>query len=159
MDAKAAIRQALGYYELGLLSEADALLETLVPGESSVEFQHLRILVKIDQSAWDVAEPLAEEAITLFPDRAFGYIQSAYILHELGRTAEAVAIIATAPDDPKDSVKDIIHYNQACYLAQTGQLEAALEHLKEALNVNDALLEDAREDPDLEPIRDQVDLL
>jgi tetratricopeptide (TPR) repeat protein len=159
MDVKATVQQALGYYELGLFSEADALLETVVSGEPLVEFQHLRILVKIDRGEWELANAFAVEAISHFPERAFGYIQRAYVLHELGRTAEAAAVLGAAPDESKDSVEDVIHYNLACYLAQTGQLDAALEKLKEALTFNTALIEDAREDVDLEPIREQIDLL
>ena len=156
MDAKDAIQRALGYYELGLLSEADSLLETLESGEPSVDFQHLRILVKIDRCEWEVADSMAQEAMSLFPERAFGYIQRAYVLHELGRTSEASTILDKVPNDPTDSVEDIVHYNKACYLACLGQLDAALENLREALKHNETLLDDALEDPDLEAIRVQI---
>ncbi len=41
------MQQALGYYELGLLSEADEALASNVSEPPTVEFLHLSILVKI----------------------------------------------------------------------------------------------------------------
>ena len=47
------------------------------------------------------------------------------------------------------------HYNRACLEAIAGNKEAALEHLRQALEENPAMREWARRDPDMEWIREE----
>lgn len=159
MDVKDAMERALGYFELGLLGEADALLENVVMKTPTVEYLHLCILVKMGQSKWEAAVQLASQAMEDFPKRSFGYIQKAYALHEMKQTAEAAAILGEAPLDPIEPVGDILAYNRACYCAQLGQNALAIELLQEAILLNESFLSDALEDPDFEPIREQVKAL
>lgn len=159
MDAKDVMERALGYYELGLVEEADTLLESVVPTAPTVEFQHLHILVKIEQANWESTAELASQAIVDFPDRTFGYIQKAYALHEMKQTAEAAALLEVAPVDPIDSVADILAYNRACYCAQLGQYPKAAELLSKAVKLNENLLKEALKDPDFEPILEEVKAL
>ncbi|MEA2295800.1 MAG: hypothetical protein QOE86_3439, partial [Solirubrobacteraceae bacterium] len=56
--------------------------------------------------------------------------------------------LADHPDHPS------MHYNLACYAAMAGRREAALEHLRRAVEGNPAVLEWAAGDADLDPIRD-----
>ena len=152
MEAKEVMQKATGYYELGLLHEADMLLAEEV-SEPTVEIQHLRILIKVDRAEWSAAEELSREAIERFPERAFGYIQCAYALHEMKRTEEAAALLETVPKDPIDHLEDVICYNRACYNATLGKREKALDELREALAHNTKLIKDALKDPDFESIR------
>jgi mannose-6-phosphate isomerase-like protein (cupin superfamily) len=49
-------------------------------------------------------------------------------------------------------------YNLACYEAQAGDTDAAVEHVTRALELNPKLREHAKTDTDLDPIRDQLSL-
>lgn len=46
------------------------------------------------------------------------------------------------------------HYNAACFEAQTGNRERAIEYLRRAIELDEKALEYAREDPDFDAIRD-----
>lgn len=157
VEPKDVVQQAIGYYELGLLAEADDLLDRGVPEALSVEYLHLRILVKIDREQWAEAEAFSTQGIDLFPERSFGYIQRAYALHELKRTREAAEVLEKAPVDSKDKVEDILAYNLACYYAQLGEDQRALEMLREAIRHNSALWQDACEDPDFASLHGRLD--
>jgi tetratricopeptide (TPR) repeat protein len=56
--------------------------------------------------------------------------------------------LADHPDHPS------MHYNLACYAAMAGRREAALDHLRRAVEGNPATLDWAATDSDLDPIRD-----
>jgi tetratricopeptide (TPR) repeat protein len=51
----------------------------------------------------------------------------------------------------------IIHFNLACYDAQLGRLAEARKRLRQAIQIDEGFATLARKDPDLEPIRDEVE--
>jgi hypothetical protein len=55
------------------------------------------------------------------------------------------------PDDPT------LLYDLACYEALTGRLDAALEHVRRALELDASLKPLAEGDPDLDPLRERGD--
>jgi tetratricopeptide (TPR) repeat protein len=65
---------------------------------------------------------------------------------------DVIALLTDALDRYED--RSSILYNLACTEAQLGETEAALEHLRAALDARPSFAEAAREDSDLEPIRD-----
>lgn len=50
----------------------------------------------------------------------------------------------------------IIHYNLACAEARLGETESAFEHLRESLEKRPQLAENAKDDPDLDALRDDA---
>jgi tetratricopeptide (TPR) repeat protein len=73
-------------------------------------------------------------------------------LLDSGEPAAAKRLLTDALDRYED--RSSILYNLACTEAQLGETEAALEHLRAALDARPSFAEAAREDSDLEPIRD-----
>jgi hypothetical protein len=73
-------------------------------------------------------------------------------LFDEGDHAGVKRVLTEALDRYSDH--DLIHYNLACAEAQLGEVDAALDHLTAALRERPSFAADAREDPDLAPIRD-----
>ena len=61
----------------------------------------------------------------------------------------------TSLDDSPDW-QGTIRYNNACSFSLLGDKETAVNELREALKLNPGLTEWSRQDPDFEPIRDEV---
>jgi tetratricopeptide (TPR) repeat protein len=80
------------------------------------------------------------------------YSRRAAVRAEAGEPEEAVRImeevLAERPDDP------VLLYDLACFESLAGRKEEALEHLRVALEAQPSLAEHARDDTDLDPIRD-----
>jgi tetratricopeptide (TPR) repeat protein len=80
------------------------------------------------------------------------YSRRAVARVEAGDPEAAVAIMeevfAERPDDP------FVLYDLACFESLAGRREQALEHLRLALEADPSLVEHARTDTDLDPIRD-----
>jgi tetratricopeptide (TPR) repeat protein len=59
-------------------------------------------------------------------------------------------LLAERPDDP------VVLYDVACFESLAGRRDAALKHLRRALEGDPSLREHVADDPDLDPIRDQL---
>ena len=90
---------------------------------------------------------LAERHLEDYPDNARAYFLATSALWNLGRKEEACAwierAIAIDPDDPST------RYNIACFYAQIGELDKALEYLEHSITSRSW----AESDPELEPLR------
>ncbi len=75
-------------------------------------------------------------------------------LFDKGEHAKAKRLLIEAFDRYDDYAP--LLYNLACAEAQLGEADAALEHLQAALLERPSYAGDAREDPDLAPIRDDA---
>ena len=73
---------------------------------------------------------------------------------ELKRTQEAYDNLAKVSERFKG--EHILHYNTACYLTQLGRLDEARTALKHALVLNPEQRLAAINDPDLKPLRDEI---
>jgi tetratricopeptide (TPR) repeat protein len=90
----------------------------------------------------------------LDPDDPTHFINSAYCLHELGRTAEARELLLGGPAALLE--RPLYHYNLACYEAQLGDLARAQRRLARAVELQPDLAGCAPSDPDLAPLRLRV---
>jgi len=72
-------------------------------------------------------------------------------LFDQGQHEKAKKVLTEAL--PKYEDKAGITYNIACAEAMLGEVDEALEHLKQAIEAQPAFADAAREDPDFEPIR------
>jgi tetratricopeptide (TPR) repeat protein len=99
----------------------------------------------------------ARAALRIEPDHPINHYNYGVILDELGRRAEARAeyesALAIAPDLPQ------AHYNLACGYARAGDLERALPPLVRAIELEPEFGEDARNDPDFDPVRHRPEFI
>jgi tetratricopeptide (TPR) repeat protein len=146
------ILAAQGYHELGLWREAwrelDGLSET---AQRRPDVLEMRVLILINEHNWRDALNLSRRLADVAPQEEGGWVHSAYCLHELGRTQEALHALLSAPPSLRD--KAIFHYNFACYSCVLGQIDAAREALLRSFALDKRYRDFARSDRDLEPLR------
>lgn len=150
------ILAAQGYVELGLHEEAREELSHLPPFASTrVDVIELNVLCYMGDQRWAEALALTQRLCSLEPGEPGGFIHAAYCLHELGRTAEALDLLARGPAALK--TKPVYYYNLGCYLACLGEDEKALNLLKQSFEMDGSLRSHARKDPDLDRLRPQLE--
>src|SRR5262249_48753865 len=106
---------------------------------------------------WSDALEMARRLCAMEPEEPGGFIHAAYSLHELGRTREAVDMLAHGPSSLQS--KAVYFYNMGCYHARLGQVKAALELLGKAFHKDKSLRREAKKDPDLDAVRSQLECL
>lgn len=152
-DIERKIVAAQGYVELTLYAEAREELRSL-PSEAleRAEVVELRLLcLMMGEGSWEEALPLSKRLCEMEPDEPGGFIHAAYCLHELGRTAEAVDLLAKGP--PALRTKPVYYYNLGCYQTRLGHHDEALQLLERCFAMDSRFRRMAREDPDLEALR------
>ena len=149
------IAAAQGYLELGLYEEARAEISALPAALADhTEVVELNVLCCMGERQWEEALKFARKVCELEPERPGGFIHSAYCLHELGRTEDALHTLMTGPSSLRR--KAVFYYNMACYSVRLGHVEEALALLKKAFERDPALRMTARNDPDLAMLREQL---
>ena len=143
---------ATGYVELGLSDLAWEELTCLEEHDRSLpEVQEFILSLLIRENRWEEAvaagsglcnEPAMPPSI---------FIHTAFALHELGRTAEARAVLVGGP--PSLRSDPLFHYNMACYLAVSGDLQDAEVCLRTAFQMDPKLRAHAATDPDLRSLQ------
>jgi hypothetical protein len=86
------------------------------------------------------------------PVSPFEYWYAAIPASEAGDLRQAIEVLAEGLDEWPDHPR--IHYHLACLHARAGDREAALRHLRVAVERDPAAVEHAATDPDLDAIRD-----
>lgn len=147
---------AQGYVELDLHDEARRELLHLPPDQQNrVDVIEIRVLCHMHEQQWVEALKLSQKLCRLQPDEPGGFIHAAFCLHELGRTEEALDLLSRGPSSLR--TKPVYYYNLGCYLARLGQEEKALQLLKQSFEMDGDLRRDARRDPDLHNLRQQLE--
>ncbi|MBL9114711.1 MAG: hypothetical protein JNJ83_06850 [Verrucomicrobiaceae bacterium] len=149
------ILAAQGYVELGLHEEARVELAAL-PAilHERADVLELRLLCHMAARDWQSAFGLATKLCSTEPAEPGGFIHAAYCLHEMGRTAEAMELLVKGPASLRQ--KAVYFYNLGCYSACLGMVDQALTLLEQAFQRKPALRKDARHDPDLASLREQL---
>lgn len=146
------MQYAQGYAELGLLREAQAELDAIDAADRS----SLPVLTAVAAARWAAKqwEPLvtaARELVQLAPQEESAWIGWAFALRELGRIAEARAVLLDAePRHGKSSA--VLHYNLGCYYCLLGEMDAARQRLETAFRMHPPFKAEAANDADLEPL-------
>jgi tetratricopeptide (TPR) repeat protein len=150
----------LGWLELGNQREARAEWERITPDHR----HHPEVLeaewrLCAEEKGWPAALAAAQRLVGLDPENPSGWIHQSYSLHELKRTAEAWNQLATVAE--KFASLSPVAYNLACYASQLGHLEAARRWLDRAIQLQgrDAIKAMALADPDLAPMRNEIERL
>jgi tetratricopeptide (TPR) repeat protein len=86
-----------------------------------------------------------------FRPRGWEVNRDAIALLDRGEHAEAKRLLAEALERYED--RGVVLYNLACAEAQLGETDAALDHLRAALDERPSWAGDAAEDAELEPLR------
>jgi Flp pilus assembly protein TadD len=144
---------------LDLANPREAALElsqVSAPSRSHPEVLEAHWRLCAVERRWEDALRVAGELVAAAPDALVGYVDRAYALHELRRTAEARALLLPlARRFPQASV---VPYNLACYTCQLGDLAEARRWLRRALKSPDReeLRRRALEDADLQPLWPEI---
>jgi predicted Zn-dependent protease len=142
---------AQGYSELGLpelaLDELQLLPEEVRSSPLGVES---RLSVLMQAKRWKPALAAGRELCRIAPDKNAGFIHSAFCLHEMGKSREALELLCSGPASLK--AEPTYHYNLACYEAALGNIEQARAHLNVSFAMDKSLKDFARTDPDLKPL-------
>ena len=148
---------AQGWVELGNFAEASRELEKIhADRQSHPDVLEVRWEICAKQKQWQEGAEVGRALIRTAPDRATGWIDLSYALHELKETQQAwdnlFGVAGTFPKVPT------ISYNLACYACQLGKLWEGEQWLKRAFDVGDPreLKEMALSDADLKPLWDKV---
>ena len=140
-----------GYSELGLpelaLAELDLLPEEV--GNSPIGIES-RLSVLMQAKRWKPALGVGRELCRVAPDKTEGFIQTAFCLHEMGNSREALELLSSGP--PALKAEPTYHYNLACYSAALGNIEEARAHLNVSFAMDKSLKDYARTDPDLKAL-------
>lgn len=151
MPLERSLLAAQGYIELEMPEEALGELDALPAAEQELEVVlQLRLFILLRGRIWEPALEVCENLREVFPDCTTGYIHGAFCLHELGRTAEAKALLLSGPST---LTKEATYfYNLGCYDAVLGNLEEATRHLRTSFQMDDKFREIAKYDPDLKSV-------
>ena len=153
------LRAAEGWLELSNPDEARAELEQ-IPARwlNHPDVLEISWLLLASEQNWPACVKAADLLVQHAPERPDGWIHRSFALHELERTEEAFDSLYHVRGSFPDQW--VIPYNLACYLAQMGRIHEAAEELASALEVDsNAVKNAAAADPDLEPLRQQLEKL
>ncbi len=144
---------AEGYLDLGMVEESLAELDSLPQQwQERNDVLQVRLRAFMRNHCWKLALEASRTLCRLEPESIHGYIHSAYCLHELGRTAEAKALLLSGPSA---LLRDATYYyNLACYDAVLGNIEEAQAYLRASFKLDKKFRELAKTDPDLGAVQD-----
>ncbi|MEA3187472.1 MAG: hypothetical protein QOD99_1302, partial [Chthoniobacter sp.] len=139
-DFERTVSAAQGYCELGMHRQALAELESLGDEQRTrPEILEMRLLILMQVKKWKEALAIARRLCALAPQSSAGFVHAAFCLHELGRTAEARAVLLAGPPTLADEAT--FHYNLACYECALGNLESSRAHLEISFGMDKKLRE------------------
>ena len=149
---------AEGWLDLGNHREAAVELEKIKPKlQTHPDVLEVKWRIYAQAQNWIRCREIAQAIIRAVPERASGWIDLSFALHELRQTDEAfknlLAVASRFPDHP------LVPYNLACYTCQIGRLWEARQWLAQAMEVGDAreIKAQARQDIDLKPLWNQIE--
>ncbi len=148
MGLSQTLRAASGWIELGLADEALFELQAL-PSEVQRERAALevKLVAQMDRESWNAASETARLLCISARDEPEFFLRAAYCLHETGDTLAARNWLLRGPKTLLEMA--VFHYNLACYLWTLGEGRRARNHLKQAIEMDSALRDEARTDRDL----------
>ena len=145
------LQAAQGYFELGMLEDALAELDTLPADlQEGAAVLQMRLFIHMREKRWGQALEISRTFCRVQPEETLGFIHAAFCLHELRRTAEAKALLLAGPAALLGEAT--YHYNLGCYDAALGNIEEAQGHLRTSFRLDGKFREYARTDPDLRPV-------
>jgi tetratricopeptide (TPR) repeat protein len=140
-----------GYLDLGMHQEANDELERLpIELKTHPLVLSARLDLLMEMKRWEDGEILGRSLFKLWPDECEFYIRTAFCLHEMKRTQEALETLMSGPSALQS--KAVFFYNAACYQAQLGHLTEAKQMLSVCFKLDKNYKAESLDDPDLEPL-------
>jgi tetratricopeptide (TPR) repeat protein len=150
------LQAAIGWLELGNITEANEELENIAPTlRAHPDVLEVRWQIFAKAKKWDLCVDIAGTIIKLDAKRPSAWIQRSFALHEMKKTQMALEqLVPAAESFPKVWT---IPYNLACYCAQLGRLDECKEWFKKAVVIDERSVQRmALDDPDLKPLWDSM---
>lgn len=153
MTPKWRLSHARGYLSLGMIDQAEAELDELPPEQAGeTEALALRAAILQSREHWLLLEPIGRQLVANKPDEPGFWIIWAYAARRAQSLHAAEAILRDAEiQHPEEAT---IQFNLGCYACQRGDLTEARRRVEQAIRLNEAFLESARSDPDLQALRE-----
>jgi len=133
------------------LAELDAIPPRL---QNRPQVLQLRLHYFMRKKRWVQALRISQKLCRVAPDCGTGFLHAGFCLHQLGKTAEARKLLITGPvallKEP------VYYYNMGCYEALLGNVHSAHENLQISFKMNASFREIAKQDPDLEAVKDLI---
>ena len=147
---------ATGYLDLGMVTAAAEELEAIVGSDRlSDEVMGVRANLHLEAKQWDLLLAVARELTRRCPANEQGWVHAAYALRELGRIAEAKAVLLeAAPLHGRRCA--VLHYNLACYYCLLGECTEAKRELSLACQMNAEWRRAALDDDDLKAMWTEI---
>lgn len=150
-DAEKRLEAALGYLQLGMFEEANDEIEQLPSEEkNSPGVLRLRAAIYSETKSWHLLHEVAGFLVNSLPGDPQHWIWLAYATRRTTSIPAAETILLQALQSHPN--EGMIHFNLACYAAQTGKVEDARELLRNAIRLEPNVRSLALDDPDLEPL-------
>src|SRR5258708_1144393 len=149
---------AQGWLELGNCAEAEGELSEIAPEyRGHLDVLKVRWVVCAAARKSEAALEVSAALILNDAEDPLGWVHRSYCLHELKRTKEARDSLLQVLD--QYPVSATMRYNLACYECQLGRLEEAKDWLRKSFPLGNArkMKRDALNDPDLEPLRGEIE--
>jgi|ERR1043166_2399099 tetratricopeptide (TPR) repeat protein len=151
---------AIGWLELGNSAEAGEELARISPAAlEHPDVLEVRWQICANSKSWEAAAEVAELCVAKAPERASGWLHRAYAKRRVPGGGLDPAWEALRPAFEKFPDEPIIPFNLACYAAQAGRLDEALDWLQRAIAASRNLNEIKRmalADPDLQPLWERI---
>ncbi len=146
------LRSACGYAELGMDRESLAELNAIPKSmQDRPEVMQLRLHHLMIRRSWQRALTLSRKLCRVAPECGAGFLHAGFCLNQLGRTAEARAMLLKGP--PALRREPIYFYNLGCYEALLGHPQDARRHLETSFRMDGTFRELAKNDPDLKAVQ------
>ena len=157
-EVKWDLQRADGFIDLKLYARAHESLDSIPePHRDSLPYLLHRLRLLMAEEAWESARQLALATRDALPGEALVWIQLAYATRRASSIEQAQAILVEAEAAfPGDA---LIRYNLACYACCRSEQKRAKDYLQEAFKRDASMRSMAMEDPDLEPLWDEVETL
>ncbi len=157
------LNAALGWLELNSPAESRTELEQInAASQRHPAVLEIRWAVCAHEHDWNAALPIARDLLAVAPESVTAWLHHAYALRRADGGGLSAAHDALSPASSKFPDEPTVFYNMACYACQLGQWEKqVMGWLRQALmkGKRGELLEMALKDPDLEPMRSQIEAL
>jgi Tfp pilus assembly protein PilF len=145
------LEAALGYLHLGMPMDAHEELDA-IPPERKAEPLVLRARAFIYHQThdWEALRDVSAFLVSILPEDSQHWIWLGYAARRCQSINDAEVILLDAlarhPREP------MLHFNLACYAAQTERVALARERLAEAIRLDPTITKLAVDDPDLQPL-------
>lgn len=148
-----------GYLSLGMVNDAAAELDLInARDQESDEVLEITIDLYSMRQDWERAVTAARDYAQRHPGEPKGWISWAFALRRFKSIAEAELVLLQA-EQQIGATCALVHYNLACYRCQLGDRAGALHRLARACRMDPHWKSAALKDPDLDPIRDEINAL